>query len=96
VVPVVCGIIERGNRFLAALRGNTRQNAGRWEFPGGKIHAGEPAEKALVRELREELCLDISITAGLPPGLYTFDGMTIFKQYQLFKKCPRPSCFRSL
>ena len=80
-VPVACGIVEQGDRFLAALRGTAQSNAGpaagRWEFPGGKIRAGEPAETALARELREELCLDISIVAGLPPNRYSYPGITI-------------------
>ncbi|MBN2188582.1 MAG: (deoxy)nucleoside triphosphate pyrophosphohydrolase [Chitinispirillaceae bacterium] len=80
-VPVACGIIERGPRFLAALRGTAQSNAGPaaglWEFPGGKIRAGETAETALARELREELRLDIAIVAGLPPSRYSYPLITI-------------------
>ena len=76
-VPVACGIVERGGRFLAALRGTAQSNAGRWEFPGGKIRADETAATALVRELREELYLDISILARLPPNRYSYPWITI-------------------
>jgi 8-oxo-dGTP diphosphatase len=46
-------------RFLLAQRPPGKLYAGYWEFPGGKIEAGEPPERALARELREELGIDI-------------------------------------
>jgi 8-oxo-dGTP diphosphatase len=76
-VPVACGIVEQGGRFLAARRGPCRSNAGLWEFPGGKIRADETAEMALTREMREELRLEISITARLSPNRYSYPWITI-------------------
>jgi 8-oxo-dGTP diphosphatase len=80
-VPVACGIVEQGGRFLAALRRTAPSNAGPaaglWEFPGGKIRADETAETALARELGEELCLEISIIARLPPNRYSYPLFTI-------------------
>ncbi len=54
-VVVVCALIERAGCVLAAKRGTGKARAGRWEFPGGKVHYGESAEQALVREVSEEL-----------------------------------------
>lgn len=54
-VTVVCALIERAECVLAAKRAMGKARAGRWEFPGGKVHHGESAEQALVREIREEL-----------------------------------------
>ena len=61
-VPVVCAIIERDGRFLAAKRAQGQSNALLWEFPGGKIENGESPFQALIRELEEEL--GIAATPG--------------------------------
>jgi 8-oxo-dGTP diphosphatase len=76
-VPVVCGIIEHNNKFLAAQRGTGQSNAGFWEFPGGKVHCGETAEAALLRELKEELAIEVSITVPLASHTYTYPWITI-------------------
>jgi 8-oxo-dGTP diphosphatase len=51
----VAAVIERGGRILIARRRAGSHLGGLWEFPGGKRRAGETAEAALVREIREEL-----------------------------------------
>jgi 8-oxo-dGTP diphosphatase len=55
LMEVAAGIIWRGGRFLAARRPEGAPLAGYWEFPGGKIQAGETPAGALKRELTEEL-----------------------------------------
>ena len=60
-VHVVAAVIREGDRIFAAQRGKGAQKDG-WEFPGGKIEAGETPQQALVREIREEL--DTGITVG--------------------------------
>ncbi|SMP42156.1 8-oxo-dGTP diphosphatase MutT [Desulfonatronum lacustre] len=52
---VVAGIVWHGDRYLAVRRPEGKHMAGYWEFPGGKIEAGETPDQALARELREEL-----------------------------------------
>lgn len=61
-VEVVAGIIEdkASGKILATERGYG-EFLGKWEFPGGKIEPGESREAALVRELREELAIDVKI-----------------------------------
>ncbi len=66
LVKVPCAIIERGGRVLAAQRSAGGSLPMKWEFPGGKLEAGESEEEALVREIREELSVDIKIGDRLP------------------------------
>jgi 8-oxo-dGTP diphosphatase len=71
-IPVVGALISDGQgRILLAKRPEHKSNGGVWEFPGGKIENGESAEEALVRELREELQLEVRIVSDL--GDYPFD-----------------------
>ena len=60
-VLAVAAVIRDGDRIFAAQRGHGAQKGG-WEFPGGKIEAGETPQQALVREIREEL--DTAVTVG--------------------------------
>ena len=60
MIEVAAAVIQRADgRFLLAQRPPGKIYAGHWEFPGGKIEAGEPAERALARELHEELGIDV-------------------------------------
>jgi 8-oxo-dGTP diphosphatase len=55
LLVVAAALIDADDRVLIAQRPDGKQLAGLWEFPGGKIDAGERPETALIRELREEL-----------------------------------------
>lgn len=61
VIRVVGAIVERNGAVFAARRNAERSAGGLWEFPGGKIEAGETAEEALRRELQEELGVDVAV-----------------------------------
>ena len=50
-----CALVDPDGRVLIARRPEGKPLAGKWEFPGGKVEAGESPEAAVVRELREEL-----------------------------------------
>jgi 8-oxo-dGTP diphosphatase len=61
VVLVAAGaLIDRDGRVLLARRPEGKWMAGLWEFPGGKLNEGETPEAALIRELKEELGIDVS------------------------------------
>jgi 8-oxo-dGTP diphosphatase len=60
VIEVAAAVIQRPDgRFLLAQRPPGKVYAGYWEFPGGKVEPGEPASRALARELHEELGIDV-------------------------------------
>ncbi len=56
---VACALIDADNRVLIAQRPEGKQLAGLWEFPGGKLEPGERPEPALIRELHEELGIEV-------------------------------------
>ena len=65
-ITVVAAVIrdDRG-RLLLTRRPDDRHMGGLWEFPGGKVHAGEPPADALVRELYEELGVEVAVDAPI-------------------------------
>jgi 8-oxo-dGTP diphosphatase len=66
IVKVPCAVIEHGGKVLAAQRSATLSLPLKWEFPGGKLEENETEEEALVREIREELQVEIRIGSRLP------------------------------
>jgi 8-oxo-dGTP diphosphatase len=59
LLVVAVALIDADARVLIAQRPEGKQLAGLWEFPGGKVDAGERPEAALIRELREELGIEV-------------------------------------
>jgi 8-oxo-dGTP diphosphatase len=57
-IRVVAAVIERGGLILIGQRKSTGRHPLQWEFPGGKVEAGEEPAAAVVRELREELGIE--------------------------------------
>lgn len=59
VLVAACALVDADGRVLLAERPAGKSMAGLWEFPGGKIEAGERPEETLIRELKEELGIDV-------------------------------------
>jgi 8-oxo-dGTP diphosphatase len=81
IVRVVAAIIVSGGRIFATKRGYGEFKDG-WEFPGGKIEAGETPQEALVREIEEEL--DTKIEVGALFDTVEYDYPTFHLSMQCF------------
>ena len=60
VLVAACALVDADGRVLIAQRPAGKPMAGLWEFPGGKVEDGEAPEESLIRELQEELGIDVS------------------------------------
>jgi 8-oxo-dGTP diphosphatase len=73
VLVVAAALIDVDGRVLMASRPPGKMMSGLWEFPGGKIHTGETPEAALVRELAEELGIDVGQSCLAPLAFASHD-----------------------
>ena len=84
-IQVVAAVLFREGKFLCVQRPvNARvYNSSKWEFPGGKVEVGESREEALVREIREELSVDIEVSEFFMTVEHTYPdfhlSMHVFK-----------------
>src|SRR5512135_16816 len=73
MISVTCAIIRNEeNEVLVVQRGEATDHPLKWEFPGGKIDAGESEEECIIREVDEELSMDIVICGRLPVAEYDY------------------------
>lgn len=66
VLVAACALVDHEARVLLSQRPQGKMLAGLWEFPGGKVELGEQPEIALIRELKEELDIDVSESCLAP------------------------------
>jgi 8-oxo-dGTP diphosphatase len=71
---VAAALVDGEGRVLLQQRAPGRAMAGLWEFPGGKVEAGERPEAALARELEEELGIAVAIGALSPAAFASADS----------------------
>ena len=77
MTDVSCAIIFENHHILVTQRSATMPSPLKWEFPGGKVEAGETAMQSLLREIKEELDLDIQIVSALSPTIHQYSTKTI-------------------
>jgi 8-oxo-dGTP diphosphatase len=94
IIEVAAAVIQRADgAFLLAQRPAGKVYAGYWEFPGGKIEPGEPADNALARELHEELGIDIGPAFPWMTRVFTYPHGTVrlnFFRVREWKGEPQP------
>jgi 8-oxo-dGTP diphosphatase len=76
-LQVACAVIGDNGRVLAAQRSQFMQLPLKWEFPGGKIRAGEHPEDCLRRELLEELGIEVVIEKPLPQTTHAYQTFIV-------------------
>lgn len=74
---VTCAIIEHRGKILVCQRSSHMKLALKWEFPGGKIEVGESKNDCLIREIREELGIDIRIGTMLSPVEHDYPDFSL-------------------
>ena len=74
---VAAVILNEDNKILIAQRNFKKSQGGLWEFPGGKIEQGETKEQAIIREIKEELNIDIKVEKYLAEKVFEYPEKTI-------------------
>lgn len=78
MIQVTAAIIRRNGKILICRRGDGGSCAHLWEFPGGKIEAGETAFQCIVREIQEELSLEIKPLSIFDEYAYSYPDKEIY------------------
>lgn len=77
IKDVVAAMLFKDKEVLIAQRAEHDPLTGFWEFPGGKIEAGESPEESLIREMQEEFCIDITVQKFYASSIYPYEKGTI-------------------
>ena len=77
MVEVVAALVKRDGRFMICQRPENKSRALLWEFPGGKVEAGETKEAALARECREELDIELSVGKMFADSTFVYPDISV-------------------
>ena len=77
LIRVTCAVIQKSGEILAVQRSATMHLPGKWEFPGGKVEPGESEEACILREIREELSIEIHLGRRLPSVVHHYPDFSI-------------------
>jgi 8-oxo-dGTP diphosphatase len=88
LLVVAAALVDPDGRVLLCQRPAGKQLAGLWEFPGGKLDAGEKPEAALIRELKEELGIDVaeSCLAPLTFASHTYEAFHLLMPLYVLRR----------
>lgn len=77
MISVTCAIIEAYNKTLVVQRSEAMKLPNKWEFPGGKIEKNETEKECILREIKEELNVEIELVQRLSPITYNYSDFSI-------------------
>lgn len=77
MIEVVAALIRNNGKFMICQRPENKSRALLWEFPGGKVEAGETKEAALARECREELDIELSVGAVFAESTFVYPDISV-------------------
>ena len=77
MIEVVAALIRDNGKFMICQRHENKSRALLWEFPGGKVEAGETKEAALARECREELDIELSVGAVFADSTFVYPDISV-------------------
>lgn len=77
MIQVVCAIILKENKILIAQRSEKMKLPLKWEFPGGKLEDGENEEEAIIREIKEELNIEILPSRRISAHIHDYGSFKI-------------------
>ena len=77
MIEVVAALIRNNGKFMICQRPENKSRALLWEFPGGKVEAGETKEAALARECREELDIKLSVGAVFAESTFVYPDISV-------------------
>ena len=77
MIEVVAALIRNNGKFMICQRPENKSRALLWEFPGGKVEAGETKEVALARECREELDIELSVGAVFAESTFVYPDISV-------------------
>src|SRR5690606_4366309 len=77
MIQVVCAVIIKEDKILIAQRSEKMKLPLKWEFPGGKLEKGENEEEAIVREIREELNIEIFPSQRISSHVHDYGSLKI-------------------
>jgi 8-oxo-dGTP diphosphatase len=82
-IHVAAAIIHRNNQFLLSKRQSHQHQGDKWEFPGGKVESGESTEQALIRELKEEIDIDVTKASPFHQLSFSYPEKDVFLEFLL-------------
>ncbi|MGB3343552.1 MAG: (deoxy)nucleoside triphosphate pyrophosphohydrolase [Aequorivita sp.] len=77
MIQVVCAVILKENKILIAQRSEKMKLPLKWEFPGGKLEDGENEEQAIIREIKEELNIEILPSRRISSHVHDYGSFKI-------------------